>query len=544
MKNSIVKYFFPIMVCLPLSTQLYSQNPGGVKNVSCWKKDLSNLQRSEQGVEFNYNSFKTFKAKEDELKIEAKSLDKITLFAVFSSNNRVANIGSISVGKNNVLITDSSFISRKEMKYKNFGQLPKFICYQESLGNSDEPAQIVFGGQSSELYYFDGAISEVIVFDKIIKKEDRQKVESYLSIKYGISLPDTAKYFNSDGKVVFDGKEEGEYRHNVTAIGRDKNSELFQKQSHNLYSDLKLEIGLDQIKNSNKENESNIENKGFIFWADNKGALSFNNKHNDFKLLERSWKISSTGNSKGRKKLQIRVNFSKIESVDQNDKIFIIFNNDGDFSNMPENISIEMINQGNGIYETAYELDAKAGENEFFTFMKMQSNLVNLNLDYTLCDDNGAKLNFEFLNKSKFNIEIKNEREVVKNINTENESNYSFNSIPFGEYEVLVNQNNQTIFKKEVSIKKEKCYTQNLGESFDIYPNPVMVGSKFTINTSETEEEKLKISIVDVSGKTVAVEEWSTHKSNFTYSLKNAGYYSIIIEGDKVKKNYKLIVVR
>lgn len=72
-------------------------------------------------------------------------------------------------------------------------------------------------------FYFDGKIAEVINYSSRVSDTERQKIESYLAIKYGITLNSgTQDYIASDGTTTFwDASAAGSYTYNVFGIGRD-----------------------------------------------------------------------------------------------------------------------------------------------------------------------------------------------------------------------------------------------------------------------------------------------------------------------------------
>lgn len=77
-------------------------------------------------------------------------------------------------------------------------------------------------------FYFDGKIAEVINYSSRVSDSDRQKIESYLAIKYGITLNSGTQDYNaSDGSTTFwDASSVGGYIYNVFGIGRDDDQQL------------------------------------------------------------------------------------------------------------------------------------------------------------------------------------------------------------------------------------------------------------------------------------------------------------------------------
>ena len=94
-------------------------------------------------------------------------------------------------------------------------------------GNNDNPSSTAF---------VNGDIAEAIVFPGVISATDRQRVESYLAIKYGITLNDGATdYLASDGVTkIWDASGKSAYSNNIFGIGRDDAESLTQKQSRSI----------------------------------------------------------------------------------------------------------------------------------------------------------------------------------------------------------------------------------------------------------------------------------------------------------------------
>ncbi|WP_298417448.1 GEVED domain-containing protein [uncultured Kordia sp.] len=103
-------------------------------------------------------------------------------------------------------------------------------------------------------YLFSGDIAEIIMFDRAISVLERQKIESYLAIKYGTTLgsndenwnstTNTASpfgyagtsedYLDSSGNTIWDGSVNAGYGYNVFGVARDDNSALMQTRSRSV----------------------------------------------------------------------------------------------------------------------------------------------------------------------------------------------------------------------------------------------------------------------------------------------------------------------
>ncbi|HEY4150723.1 MAG TPA: hypothetical protein VGM41_17415, partial [Chitinophagaceae bacterium] len=78
--------------------------------------------------------------------------------------------------------------------------------------------------------FFDGAIAEIVTYPNTSHTPAlRNRVESYLGIKYGVTLQHN--YLSSTAATVWDLAKDPAYNTNITGIARDDKSALLQKQS-------------------------------------------------------------------------------------------------------------------------------------------------------------------------------------------------------------------------------------------------------------------------------------------------------------------------
>ena len=141
-----------------------------------------------------------------------------------------------------------------------------------------------------------GMLGEVISYRNPNSSLDQQKIQSYLGVKYGITLQDASSaltdyrvndvdYIDSNGDVFWDTSAHAGYLYDVAGIGRDDASELNQKQSmsQNLETDGTgptsgfLTMGLTQIYNTNNlnisSNATTVNDREFLMWGNNNASL-------------------------------------------------------------------------------------------------------------------------------------------------------------------------------------------------------------------------------------------------------------------------------
>ncbi|WP_299555827.1 LamG-like jellyroll fold domain-containing protein [Seonamhaeicola sp.] len=125
---------------------------------------------------------------------------------------------------------------------------------------------------------WNGGIAEMVVYNQALTSGERDKVESYFAIKYGITLGangTSQDYVDSDGTVIWDQSANVGYNYNVTGIGKDDASNLEQKQSKTVNTTDDITVGIKQIATTNSSNSTNyFEDKSFLIWGHNNGSTS------------------------------------------------------------------------------------------------------------------------------------------------------------------------------------------------------------------------------------------------------------------------------
>ena len=149
--------------------------------------------------------------------------------------------------------------------------------------------------------FYEGGINEIVVFRKKLGLIDRNKVNSYLALKFGITLElqgMQGNYLSSSSRTVF--SDAGRFWHQIIGCAKDSASSLNQKQSH-IKSD-SLRIYLNSIAYSNRLNLHRFTSDNqFVVMGSDTGKMSFNTGNKDFpsnlgidKRLDRGFKIANT----------------------------------------------------------------------------------------------------------------------------------------------------------------------------------------------------------------------------------------------------------
>ncbi|AXY72538.1 hypothetical protein D3H65_00440 [Paraflavitalea soli] len=151
-------------------------------------------------------------------------------------------------------------------------------------------------------WYYSGLMGDVIVYDKALTAVEHQQVETYLGIKYGITLnAGTTDYLATDGTTkVWDAAANATYKNNIAGIGRDDLEGLQQKQSRSINTGVQPAIGLGSLDSTNRANTNTFTvDRAYLVWGDDNGATTFKtvmtgNANVNYRMT-RLWRVQETG---------------------------------------------------------------------------------------------------------------------------------------------------------------------------------------------------------------------------------------------------------
>lgn len=130
-----------------------------------------------------------------------------------------------------------------------------------------------FGGNGSDNRGFIGHLGETIIYGAgNLSVTERRRVDSYMAIKYGITLERVATdhYLGSDAGIVWNGSDNSGYNNNVFGITHDEISALHQKQSKSVNANQKLIIGAgSSLANTNAANTNSLTDGQYLIVGDN-----------------------------------------------------------------------------------------------------------------------------------------------------------------------------------------------------------------------------------------------------------------------------------
>nr|WP_253298209.1 S-layer homology domain-containing protein [Paenibacillus sp. MSJ-34] len=206
-----------------------------------------------------------------------------------------------------------------------------------------------------------GEVAEIILFDGMTTS-DAAKIETYLAVKYGITLNDgNSDYVATSDVTVWDATKNSGYKNNIAGIGLDTIEGLHQKQSRSINTGTQIVISSGQLTETNEPDGSELADGQYLIWGDNGDPLVFDKQigiTNEYRA-QRVWKVQNTG---GVGLVQVAIPVSAIPAG----KKLIVSDSDTDFTTA---IGYELeVKDLNGVPHYVATVQEGLADEQFFTY--------------------------------------------------------------------------------------------------------------------------------------------------------------------------------
>lgn len=261
------------------------------------------------------------------------------------------------------------------------------VNVSSSSSSSRSPFTIGRQGKTYNLTgrLFDGRIAEIIGYNRDLSSTESNRIESYLAIKYGITIDQTTAqdYVASDGTTEIwnkDATHAERFNHDIAGIFRDDLSGLDQRVSKSVNDDAIVTIALD-----NNFTASNADATRTTAFASDLSGLSWGNNNGDVTNFV-SADFPVVGNNRwARVWYAQNVNFNSTVNIQFTDSniedgvtYYLISETDGDGNfaisddGVVENSGVGVVATGNTVTFAGVNLN-----NKFFTLaLKIEANYM------------------------------------------------------------------------------------------------------------------------------------------------------------------------
>jgi len=194
------------------------------------------------------------------------------------------------------------------------------------------------GSDNETSNHWAGDLAEVIIYDEILTDDERHQVETYLAMKYGITI--------AVGSHLY--YQHANYPENIAGIGMDITQCLLQLKSMSVHSGAILSM----------TDTFGLNQGDFLVWGHDGGSTSGTNLQvpsTTVQRLTRTWRVTETGDV-GEVNVSFDLTGLGLNLSDPNDFAILIDSDDGDFTNARTHFGGRSIS-GNTITFTNVEFD-------------------------------------------------------------------------------------------------------------------------------------------------------------------------------------------
>ena len=431
---------------------------------------------------------------------------------------------------------DNAFHFATSTRVSSSGAITVFVdSNQETTGTGSTgalsaPTSLGIGNHSdSDLQaQYAGDIAETIVFSSVLTSEERNQVESYLALKYGITKNsaddggtgsvDERDYRAGDGGVTWDYDGQGAtYYNDIFGIGRDDLSCFDQVQSKSENSDALVTF--------NNTGGFGDDDSFLISGNDNAAIEAENNNERPASIasrLNREWRVQETGTVGT---IELTYDLSSITGptgigTNNLNLIRLMVDDDGDFSSGPTTLispsSIDGTNKTvtftvdftNGQYYTlgSEEIAALPVTLLSFTAESVDNEHIQINWS-TISEDNNAYFTVERSSDAQ-TFEVIGAREGAGS-STDIQYYQFIDNTPLSG--VSYYRLRQTDFNGESEYSELRKVTFSQPEAdyqFKVYPNPVASGETVKLGYQVQQNQEAYVSLITSNG--MVTEQFST----------------------------------
>jgi|GEM_PF-2520111 len=454
---------------------------------------------------------------------------KLTMVAVYqlSDTTMERGIWTAHKGKNKPM----SLSSRKmrgemfKIKYCDTNIVKPVVNTMTSawykLKNDTSTQDTVFLGADDSLS-FKGKVAECLVYNRFMSARDLQRVQTYLCLKYGVTL-EGLDYMDSRKNILWDHTINENYSNGIFGIGYDTLFGLNQKQgSAGSMPDI-VTISANSLAQNNAMNPTVIAQGDFVVLGNNNATLSASPIDSSLliKTLDRTWMVQVSGASAFTIPTSLKFDISGIDC--DSARIWLVIDREGQAEIQLTNT--EYIQPDSILNNYAYF------NNVLWDIDKNKRDLFTLMFDKTPL-------------QNKVNPPATSSTSAIQ---TDPNDVPDYPIVPQPLYLLITGGRDMTHAVAEADA--QTCLQINFDAYrhmecdiiYQLYPNPS--SGSFTLNISLPEESNVLIKLIDLQGRLIQQRCGEGQTSyNFTGFVPKSGSYFIDILSDQQHKFLKLIV--
>lgn len=495
-------FFFHIL----LLDMCFAQSPGGVSGVSVWFKtnsaqtpaliyqDYSGNQNEIQAISlqnrpnytlFNYNESLDFDGVDDYLKFPylMETMDKTTLFTAYQNQNTSMETAMFSseqsYEKEMYFSTKNIFrYNNEQINYINtsvIDDLPSFSMYTR-FGIPSEKIHSVIGRTGISSMYvgkdirstawqnFKGKLPEFFIYRKILTQNERNRVNSYLAVKYAVTMPYT-EYYSSKSKKIWKQDDFTDYPANITGIARDKYSNLYQKQATSSSENKRLIIAAKKLAVDNNSNDADFPDQSFLVWGDNKEQLLLDAPTSGYQLFKRKWKARFSTETSQTIPTEVVFSIKNILTIPADKKLWLFIDKTGQGNFNSSNVEVypmDYVDTDQNVHFNNITFDQDLSGTDVFTFA-LGNKILSINeLQQPTCIQKKGTLIVNVKGgKAPYHIQLTGNG-VNQNLNVST-AQLSFPDLEIGIYHLIITDADGNIIDQNFTVNDFNSINLDLG---------------------------------------------------------------------------------
>lgn len=366
----------------------------------------------------------------------------------------------------------------------NSNDYPKIYSYSQNQSDSSasHASKLLFGRSPQRanlpVSSYMGIVPEVILFNHYLSPNERHRVESYLALKYGISLRQDFpnSYLNSSGAIIWDARVNAGYNQHIAGIGRDDLTGLLQYTSESVESPGILKISTSQT----------LVNNSFLIWGDNNKPLRFDDKPG-VRQFQREWRINAYNSSNRVCKLQSNeLAFSQINPLTEGEIYWLMIDESGTgkfpFDKTEYIRSQHRVSGDRSIIYTPVHIDSDSSGSDVITLLIAPPFFTRSEVLSPDCSDQVAGTIQTRIaggrGPYKMTLVSKATGETIQTL-TEQHDKHVFNNISQGGYTLYVTDANHLNFSENIWVSNAHAWESSVRTSYHLRE-----GEKLHLNAS------------------------------------------------------------
>lgn len=483
-------------------------------------------------------------------------VQRLTVISVFNIEDTLTEQGIWSLviaGKQLTALTDRQLIREKssyEYPVRKKG-IPIINTSVQSFSKKrGDTIEFIIGNcelSDSTKAYFVGNMAECMVFDRFLKKAELLRIESYLALKYGITLYHS-NYVSPCDTIIWNYDTNYLYSHSIAGIGKDSVFGLHQRQSQSVESNGLLTIGKGSFSALNRNNTDTLAEGSYLIWGDNNESLSCENPLDSIPLWERKWLMQVTKANTIPTNIRLKIPY---QSSDSSYYLVIDRSGTGNFDSLHTETIPKSYQDSNGyVYFTNIKWDTDSSGKDIFTFSPGQIIIQSMSvfIPDTSCHNLGLEEEYQIEKGESRVLECK--EECVKPLHYQWSKNGQLineeKSIVVneeGEYSLTVIMEDGSQQAGHTTVKYTNTTITNEFCEYKVYPNPSK--GMYTVEVKLLEPSDITIRTYTVSGSLIQEQKDKGKKFyKFDGYLDTQGYYFIDIETTFEKQTIKIAITK